>query len=215
MWTLKYIYQHKDCFYSPKVKKLNLVLYGYPINNYVKGKYLYISALHIVEGKLANVKEYIAYLKKHSYKTEIISDNVILTLMKISKNKKYYRLIYNPLIFYSHPMIHKQGIEYIELSSWDKQPLSEILIFLRKSKNTQKLKLLSLKQEKLKEIFLAKTVRKLTSKQREAFELAKSEGYYSYPRKINLKDLAKLMKISKSNFHEILRRAESNVLKYV
>ncbi|MBW2990707.1 hypothetical protein KY348_03315, partial [Candidatus Woesearchaeota archaeon] len=162
MWTLKFVYQHKDCMYSPKVKELNIVFYGYPLNWYKKKNYLYITALQIVEGKLTNVKKYFNYLKSKSYKAEKISDNAFLTLRRVSKNKKYYQLLYSPIIFYSHPIIHKQGIEYFEISSWEKDPLSEIFQYLKKNKNTTKLRLLSFNQEKLKEIFLVKTVRKLT-----------------------------------------------------
>ena len=112
------------------------------------------------------------------------------------------------------PMVHKEGKEHIEIASWDRKILSDIINSLEKNKNTVFFKILNLKEEQIKDIFLMRAIPKITEKQKQIFELAIQKGYYNYPRKINLDGLAKVRNISKSNLHEILRRAESNVLKY-
>ena len=52
----------------------------------------------------------------------------------------------------------------------------------------------------------------LSKNQRKALELAFANGYYDYPRKIELKDLAKQMNLSLSTYREHLRRAEKKVM---
>ena len=215
MWQLKYVYRHKDCIYTPMAVKLKILLYGYPLSNYVKGDYIYISALNILEGNPKDVEKYYSYLKRVMLKVERITSNAFLTEIKLKKNKEYYRLIYNPHILYLSPIVHRNGFEYINISSWEKVPLSKILSFLRRSKNTTYFKLLSLKNDAPDEYFLIKGIHKITPKQREIFEYARSQGYYNYPRKIDLNKISKDKKMSKSNIHEILRRAESNILNHV
>ena len=215
MWKLRYVYKHKDCLYTDKVQEFKLLFYGYPINNYVKGDFIYISALHVLEGERKNIQKYYSYLKSITYKIEPVSSNAFFTLTKVSKNKEYYRLMYNPYVFYSAPIVHKQGKEFVELSSWDKKPLADILLFLRKNRNTEMFKLLSFRQEKHSNVFMIKNIGRLTDKQREIFELAKNLGYYNYPRKANLDYIAKIARVSKSTVHENLRRAESNIMKQI
>jgi len=53
---------------------------------------------------------------------------------------------------------------------------------------------------------------KLSKKQLEAFKLAQKYGYWNYPKNISLTELAKLARVSKSTFHENLKKAEIKFL---
>ncbi len=214
MWRLKYQYMHKDCKYTPLTKKLHVTVSTFPLNNFIKKGLFHLTAIHVLTGESENIKKYISYLKKISLKFEQINENIIFTLISISKNINYYKSFYSPTIIYPTPMIHKEGREFVEIASWDRDILANILKVLKKNRNTEFLKVLSFKEEKLKDLFLLKTIPKMTTKQRRAIELAIQEGYYNYPREKNLDDLSVILNISKSNFHEILRRAESKILNY-
>ena len=213
MWTLKYEYSHKDCLYSSKIKELGLVALIYPLNHFKKDKNLFLTSIHLVRGEKLSINKYFNYLKKISYKSEQITDTSMFIIVKLNYNKEYYISIYNPSLIFLTPDIHKEGSEFIQLASWNRKVLSNLIKILRKNKNTTHFKILSFKEEKLKDIFLLKAIPTLTERQRKVFELALQRGYYNYPRKINLDQLSKEMMVSKSNFHEILRRAESNLLK--
>jgi predicted DNA binding protein len=54
----------------------------------------------------------------------------------------------------------------------------------------------------------------LTDKQKTAIELAIKNGYYEYPRKIELKKLAKIMKVSYSTYQAHLRKAEKSLIPF-
>jgi predicted DNA binding protein len=54
--------------------------------------------------------------------------------------------------------------------------------------------------------------RQLSERQREVFELAKSEGYYTWPRESSASALAGELDISKTTLLEHLRKAESKIL---
>lgn len=53
----------------------------------------------------------------------------------------------------------------------------------------------------------------LTPRQAEAYRMAILEGYYEFPRRISLSDLASKMHRSKSGLHEVLARAERKMLR--
>jgi len=55
-------------------------------------------------------------------------------------------------------------------------------------------------------------VESLTSRQRNIVEVALEEGYFDYPRRISLRNLAKKMGVSASTVSEVLRRAEKKIL---
>ncbi|KAB1194584.1 transcriptional regulator [Haloferax sp. MBLA0076] len=52
----------------------------------------------------------------------------------------------------------------------------------------------------------------LTQSQREAFELAREQGYYRWPREVSTRELASMLDISKTTLLEHLRKAESKLL---
>lgn len=53
---------------------------------------------------------------------------------------------------------------------------------------------------------------RLSERQREVFELARSEGYYTWPRGISASELATQLDVSKTTFLEHLRKAEAKII---
>lgn len=212
MWSLKYEFRHKDCKYLPKAAELNVAVLSYPINSYIKNNSLFVYAVHIIKGKPSSVQKYIKHIKKISLKTEVLSQNTVFTLAKMDENIEYYKALYNQFLFFPAPILHEKDKEHAEIFSWEREHLVRLLNAITKNKDTEYFKLLAFKQKKIKNLFLMKAVGKMTKKQRLVFEYAQEQGYYNYPRKINLPMIAKNFKISKSTAHEILRRAETNLI---
>ena len=52
----------------------------------------------------------------------------------------------------------------------------------------------------------------LSERQREVYDLARAEGYYSWPRETSAGDLAAELDVSKATLLEHLRKAESKLL---
>src|SRR3989344_1858411 len=71
-----------------------------------------------------------------------------------------------------------------------------------------------IKNKKIKNISIVKQNPDLTDKQKEAIGLAIKHGYYDYPRKIDVQDLAKESKLSFSTFHAHLRKAEQKLMPF-
>jgi len=74
--------------------------------------------------------------------------------------------------------------------------------------------MLFIKNKKVNNISIAQIHPELTSKQKQAINLAIEEGYYSIPRKIDVKDLAKKSNLAFSTYQTHLRKAESKLIPY-
>ena len=64
----------------------------------------------------------------------------------------------------------------------------------------------------LTDIYFPNVMPQLSKSQKKALELAYEKGYYTYPRQISIKGLAKIAKLGISTFQEHLKRAEGKLI---
>jgi len=214
MWYFKFKYKHSDCFSAPKLEELKLNVSHYYFGNYTKGKWVYTSAIQHLKGEGKNIKKYIKYLKNHKnlVKIEVYGD-IIFIQIKHKKDLTVYRAIYDPIFIYPAPAyLSKDGFEIIEVACWDKRPIMELISSLEQNKTTEHFEILSLVEKKTDDIYVARLLPPLPRKQKEAIKLAFQSGYYNFPRKIDLNELAKIAKVSKPTFRENLRKAEAKLI---
>lgn len=214
MWHLKIKYRHSDCIYAPKLKELKLKGFFYFLNEYSKNTYTYTSAMIYLWGNEKNIRKYTNYLKNHpKVVNSSIQKNVIFVLAKHSKELEVYKVGYNPIIIYPAPSyLSDDGFEIIDMASWNRKDLEESIKALKRNRTTTYLEILKFSKLKTEDIFVSKLMPDIAPKQKEALENAISNGYYSFPRKINLDTLAKISKVSKATFRENLRKAEIKML---
>lgn len=219
MWVLKFNLKDEEGIFSWRNKKFRVKTYAYRTGSYVKGNKTYVNAVFLLDGKEENKKEFIKSLEKDKLiKNVEIKENLVNCLVvkpkKISLGRK-------ESVFYSLGLIHikpvftdEEGIEYWELGSWDRKPLQEISKISRKQYNG---KILSFRELKISEsdFLFFSLYPKLTEKQKHAFLLALENGYYEFPRKIELEKLAKIMKSSYTTFQFHLRKAERKIMNSV
>lgn len=215
MWYLKFKVKHKDCIYSPLVEKFNLSILFYPQGYFVKKNKLFVSAVQTISGESKNVKKYINSLRKNRrvVKMEVFG-NLIFTLAKQKLDREGYMVVYNPALFYPAPAYYsKDGFEVWEIASWNRTDLQDIVnVFKKKTKKFEQFNVLQFTRKDLTDLFVIQLLPKLTNKQKQALELAYSEGYYVFPKKTDLNKLAKLMRISKQTFQEHLKKAEAKLM---
>lgn len=214
MYYLKFKYKHTDCIYAPMLQELNLSGFFHYIGHYINGDYVYTSAIQHLIGEERNIKKYIRYMKNHKKIVEIeVYGNIIFTLAKQESDLEVYAALYNPVFIYPAPAyLSKDGFEIVEVACWKRKPLEELIKALERSKTTSYFNILKFVNRKMDDIYISRLLPKLPPKQAEAIKLAFQEGYYNFPRKINLGKLAKMAGISKPAFSERLRKAEAKLL---
>jgi predicted DNA binding protein len=211
MWILKLKIKH-DCTIGSRCEKFKVVSYSIPLGNW-KGKGIsYTSERHTLEGDEKNIKRFINDLKKDKRIKNIEIDKNTLFFISYNKKEKIPSSFYNQKMFFTQPVfVDKEGFEYWEVGSYDRKILEKFLDNFEKQKGIQ-VELLSFKSTKLNNVYFPAVMPELTEKQKRAFELAVENGYYTLPKRTDLKKLAKLAGIALATYAEHLKRAESKVI---
>src|SRR3989338_544315 len=203
MWNLKYKYKHNDCIYAPALKKCKVSVQFFHIGRYRKNKYVYTTAIQKLDGPGNGIRKYIKILKhnKKIMNVEQLSSSTIATLAKHRRENCLYESVYDPVFLHPAPAyLDSDGFEIVELVCWSKKPLEVHISILKTSKTTEYFQILRFGERKLNDIFLVRLLPNLAPKQQLAIALAFREGYYEFPRRISLTQLAKLVKVSKVTF---------------
>ncbi len=191
-------------------------MYGYPLNYFIEKGVFFLSGVQIITGDFSKIKKYISKITslKNVKNFELIAPNTFIFQARITKNIPYYKKVYSQKILYLHPIIHQDNKETFEIASWDREVLQDIIKNVKSNKNTVFFKLHHIKRKVPQEMFIPQMLPKLTPKQRSIVKLAKDLGYWQYPRKTNLTQLAQKLNIGKPSLHERLRRVESRIINF-
>jgi len=214
MWSAKCLIPAKDgMLVASLAKKHHVALFGYPLSCQEKNRTCYILSTGYMVGEPANKKSFLSDLKKdkRTIKVDMTNEHFGFWLLKQHQSTKMF---YDPLIIYVKPFyISPTGDQILELASWDKEKLMNIVRMIQTALYGGKL--LSITQKKINHITIMTTFPELTEKQKHAFDLAVEHGYYGYPRKISMQKLAKIMKTSYATYEFHLRNAEKKLMPYL
>lgn len=211
MWVIKIQMDSKNFYLGQMAMKHKVSMTGYPLTYYKDKKFLYLNVAGLIIGEDKNKKQLIKDFKsnENTVKVEINNDFMMAT----TKQPLATEIAYDPRIIRINPhIISKEGDHIWELASWNKDILMKVFKMCKKHYNG---KILKLKQEKLKNISIVQALPDLTEKQKKAFDIAIDNGYYNFPKKINMEKLAKKMGISYSTYQEHLKRAEAHLLQFM
>lgn len=212
MWLAKFRIKHTNCILTPKCVKYNINDFVYLINCWNDKKYFYYTEFHLLQGEGKDKEKFLQALKKEKtlYKLEQ-KGNQVFTLNREPLEKQYYSPSFDRRLIQPKPIIvNKDGYEYWEMACWEKEPLLRIM-----ETDVFKVKLQSIQRKKFVDIFLPQLSPKLAPQQKKAINLAVQEGYYEYPKQIDLERLSKIMNVKRQTFQEHLRRAEKKLVPFL
>lgn len=210
MWVAKFKINGSKALIGNIVKKHKISLSFYPFSFHKTGKVLQIYGAGFLFGQEENKKAFMECLRKHP-RTMNLENNGDFAIACI-REPLLHKLAYHHKIIHLEPIIiEEDGTEFWTLGSWDKKILTD---FIDLTEKTHEAKILKIFQKKITNLSILSIQPELTDKQKNAIELAIKNGYYEYPRKIDLKNLAKIKGISFSTFHAHLRKAEQKLLPF-
>lgn len=214
MWLAKVKLLDKNCIFATRNKKFNLQSYEQTLTHYKKGKSYFFMSTHLLVGSLESKKKYINDLRKDKRVKELDVNGDLTTELIEKKTTdidlSVYKLFYNPEIILTKPgFVDSDGWEYYEFASWNRVALNKVIKSVQEKFDGE---LLKLKETSKYDLYFPKILPKLSDRQKEAISVAVKEGYYNFPRRKELNDLAKISKLSFSTFREHLRKAENKLL---
>ncbi|MFH0701217.1 MAG: helix-turn-helix domain-containing protein [Candidatus Woesearchaeota archaeon] len=206
MWLAKIRYKH-DCILGNRCEKFKITLQSIAFSVFKEKNKIISSSLHYMSGEKQD--EFITDLKQDLKVIKLERKGNTFFLLEKAEHKAVKN--YNPKIILIKPVLmDKEGYETWEIGSWKKEVVSRFVQETKKDIPT--LKLLYFKQTNLDQIFFPRLMPNLTEKQKRALDLAIEEGYYHTPRKTDLRQLAKIMKISLATYQQHLRAAEEKLI---
>ncbi len=216
MWLLQLTLRH-NCIIGNRCRKFKCTSTGYPLDSYNEKGYTYALHFEKIDGSQKHTLSFFEDLRKDKAVTHIeINNNTVFFLYKTKEKKTLPGQLSHAekKIFHTQPVfVDKHGFEHWQVCTWEREDSTHFIKFLKE--NTHDLtdfKIEKVEKTKLAEIFFPQVMPEITPNQKKALDLAIQEGYYDYPRKIELKILATMMHISFSTYREHLRKAEKAVL---
>lgn len=209
MWVGKFKIRHKGCWIIPRTLKYDIEEFGYTLNLFEQKGQKYHTNISWIKGSEKEKKKFFRSLKNDDriikYK---IKGNQLYTLIKL---KEAVANVHDNRLFFVKPIRTYKGFEYWELGSWDKITLKKFYLELKKFAEVE---ILQMKKE-FPNVFIQHYLTNLTSKQSFALEYAYRRGYFAYPRKISIQDLAKELKVPRTTFQNHLKKAESKIMNII
>lgn len=210
MWVAKIKVSSERTLIGKAAQQCKIDISGYPVSYNQKRNKIISFVVGELFGDNNKIKEFAKIMKKNKRVAHIeIKSNFMSGLLYDPISVKKF---YNPYIIYTKPLfISKDGYEIYNIAAWDRKELTKFIHFLEKR---NKGKLLNLKQEKISNIYIRSPFPEMTVKQKEALMLAVQNGYYEYPRNVDVKDLAKKKGVAFSTFQAHLRKAEKKIIDF-
>lgn len=207
MWRLKLKLDSSKQPLGKLAIKANVSLVGYPLSYYKEKKSINLIVAGFMFGEDKNKKKFVRELKKSNdvSNVEVVNDFAILEI----KQPLFAEPFYDPRIIHINPTIISENNHIWDLASFDRKILSKVLTFAKKYLGGE---LIYIKEEKISNISFTKVLPELTKKQKKALEIAIKQGYYNYPKKAKMEDLAEAMGISYSTYQAHLKKAEGKIL---
>lgn len=217
MWIAKLQIKH-DCIIGKRCEKFNCSSLGYPLDFFEEKGYHYYFHFEKLNGDKKDIERYIKDLKKDKQVQNLEAENNMIFFTYRTKSKKSMPTqSYLKRVFHLKPVfVDTKGIEHLEIGSWKKEAIMDFIATIKKfTEGIELFEIQKIVQTKMKDVHFPHVMPFLTPQQEKALELAKKQGYYDFPRKIELRELAKMMKVSLSTYREHLRKAEKIILKGV
>lgn len=213
MWIAKFKLYHNDCPAVNTCVKQEADVVSYPLGSYIEGQYKYVTTLCRVLGAENNRRQFIDDFMKDKNITNIdVNADFFAYEYKLDLEEgEHVQLYTNQKMFYVKPTLNSQDRhEYWEIASWDKEVLTRF--FDEVTAHMDYAEMLGISKKSNYDLFVHNATPKLSKNQKEALRLAYTHNYYSYPRKVDLSELAKKARVSVSTFQEHLRRAENRLM---
>lgn len=204
MWKAKLRIKH-DCIFDDRCRKYEAEVSVTSFNPFKKNNNYYTYHFGTVVGD--NAQKWLNDIKKDKRVNHIEIDGSTFFIIEKRANRETPGEFYTPELVYIKPVtVDKNGWETWELASIQKETIMKF------AKKIREYELVSIGKTELKDIYFPRLSPNLSPQQKKALHLAMKEGYYEFPKKADLEQLAKLSKVTRGTFREHLRRAEKKIL---
>jgi predicted DNA binding protein len=201
---------HQDCFASRSVEKFPEITLFQKSNQVIHERgadgVVYTVVWDIRAPRKKDLEDYLEYLRRYPgvLKVQVLSEagKTATVLIRVRSASASYDTILKQGVHYLSPVKVIDGLEEHKVLLVDAGKLKNVL---EEFDGLGEVKLASVGKLEPNDEFL-------TPKQQDALEKALRHGYYDWPKKVSLDDLAEIAGVHRRTFHERLRRAEAKLI---
>ncbi len=148
MWQAKVKFSSENTLIGSKAAKHKISLFGFPLSYYYEKEWIVVQIAGTIFGSENNKKAFLKELKKEKRVVDLELNEDFL--IGIIKEPIYTKSIYNKDIIHISPvLISEEGYEIINVGSFDREKLMQIIKLMEEIYQG---KLLSIQQRKIKSI---------------------------------------------------------------
>jgi len=222
MWCLKIRAKEKNAIYSGRAQKFCVDLFFYSQNYYIDKGLIHFVGSGVLQGAEKNKSNFLKDLQADKRVKFLESSKDFFSCVYAEETSatraRAVKVAYDPRIIFLKPVhFESSGWEEWDIASPDRKVLESFVnnLSLLSKKGTLKYNTFYFKQYDISNIMIYAVMPELTDKQKQAISLAIQHGYYNYPRKVMLEQLAKMMKISLSTYRFHLIKAEAKLMPFI
>ncbi len=210
MWVARIRINGSDALLGSRALRFNIALSGYPVSSFISDDWIHVYLVGFVFGADIDKKAFLRDLKRDDRVVHLETNNDFI-ILQIKEPLSLKPMYHHRIVHLKPVIISSNGSELWTIGSWDRNDLNDFVKLVDEFYDGE---LLVIKKEHIKSFSIISFQPELTNKQRSALELAIREGYYDYPRRVTLEDLALMMNVSYSTFQAHLRKAEKKLLPF-
>ncbi len=211
MWVARVRLNGEQAILGSKCKECKVSLIGYPVSTFHTLNGVYVFVASFIFGPEKNVQHFFKEIKKDERIMQAErQDNFIIC--QIKEPPRHAKAYVSDMIHLEPIVIKADGTQLWTIGSWDKRRITDFLDIVETAHQGE---ILSIKKEKITNFSFLSMQPPLTNNQSKALEIAIQQGYYEYPRSIDVQRLAKEAGVSFSTYHAHLRKAENKLLPFL
>lgn len=211
MWVAEFKVWHQGSPLLPISEKLDVHLFSQYLNTFEENGVAKIMRLAVFWGK---DKEKAVEELRASPRAEIIYREGDQLFFTQSATGSFHTTVSDKHVFFLGPILEEKGFQWWKVGSNKKENLLNFFQKIKKMKGYANIELLGIKDQKISTILFSR-IPDFPEKDLIWWKTALAEGYYEYPRRISLEQLAKKLGVPYTTLKDHLRKTEIALMKKI
>ncbi len=204
---------HDDCPIVNRCVRFGTDVVSYPGHHYTKDGRQYVTTFcKFRDADEETRKKYLADLRTDPQCTRLdVWGTNFLYEYDLGEGGEHVMLYYTAAMTFTEPTLNSQdGHEYWGVAATGKETIGEFFRQLKKHMDVAKI--VHIREERDMDFAFPLVTQRLSKTQKKVLKLALEKGYYNFPRRCKLADIARASGTSIATVQEHLRKAEAKIL---
>lgn len=208
MWVAEFKVWHKGSPLLPLSEKMDVHMFSQYLNTFEENGKPKIMRMAFFWGK--DKEKAIAELYDHP-DSEIVYREGDQLFFTQNATRSFHSIVSDKTVFLLGPVVEEKGFQWWKVGSNKKTNLMKFFSKIKNQKGFATIELVSIKDQKIGLMTFSR-IPELDNRDLEWWKTALGQGYYQYPRKISLEQLAQKLGVPYTTLKDHLRKTENTLM---